>query len=530
MTDLSAAGAGTFVYRYRTSLGWLLLGAALLFYLLTLRSGQRAGDFAMYVQHTANMAEGRPYAETGYFQNPASTSVGTKNYPPGLPVLLLPIYLVAGFHVTAMKILMIVLFFAALSIFWRLTRDEMALGFSLVMLLDIAFAPYLWSYKDDIASEFPFLLPLYLSLWLIQLTPARGGRVGQWLLIGVVMYAAVAIRPIGLVLPMTLLLYDLVEGKRMAPGARFWVPTAMLVALMVVQSVLLPLESGSYSSAFVQQVASPLDLIDSMVLNAKYYILACAGRLLLTNGHDTLWADVLLVASLGPFFFGLFKRLRTRIGVLEIFFAVYTGILLVWPFRQPSYLIPVMPFLSYYVFVGLGQLATSLVPKFKTAVAVLATGILAATFGMNYATMNFTNVAHNVMSPASMEFYNRIRWDTPPDAVILSRIPREIAFFTGRRSTPPNLPDENRDHYSAEEIVELLDYMEEVGVDFVAAGPKGPRFHREVLPLWDLTEQRDSLFVPLFWNSEWRLYARDRELPSWTSGVRSPWSEVRPVP
>ncbi|HEY5565525.1 MAG TPA: hypothetical protein VIL33_08035, partial [Rhodothermia bacterium] len=104
--------------------------------------------------------------------------------------------------------------------------------------------------------------------------------------------------------------------------------------------------------------------------------------------------------------------------------------------------------------------------------------------------------------------YNRIRWDTPPDAVILSRIPREIAFFTGRRSTPPNLPDENRDHYSAEEIVQLHDYMEEVGVDFVAAGPKGPRFHREVLPLWDLTEQHDSLFVPLFWNSEWRLYAR----------------------
>ncbi|HEX9659439.1 MAG TPA: hypothetical protein VGA18_04025, partial [Rhodothermales bacterium] len=363
MTDLSAAGAGSSAYRYRISLGWLLLGAALLFYLLTLRSGHRAGDFAMYVQHTANMAEGKPYAETGYFQNPASTSIGTKNYSPGLPVLLLPIYLVAGFHVTAMKVLMIVFFFAALSIFWRLTRDEMALAFSLVMLFDIAFTPYLWSYKDDVASDFPFLLPLYLSLWLIQRTPARGGRVAQWLLLGAVMYAAVAIRSIGLALPVTLLLYDLVEGKRMAPGARFWAPTATLVVLMLVQSVLLPLESGSYSSAFVQQVASPLDLIDSMLLNAKYYIIACVGRLLMSNGHGTLWADVLLVASAGPFLVGLYRRLRTRIGVLETFFVVYAGILFVWPFRQPNYLIPAIPLLSYYFFVGLEHLATRFVPK-----------------------------------------------------------------------------------------------------------------------------------------------------------------------
>ncbi|HLE57332.1 MAG TPA: hypothetical protein VJB15_09625, partial [Rhodothermia bacterium] len=362
MTDSSASGAGTSVYRHRASLGWLLLGAALVFYLLTLRSGHRAGDFVTYVQHAANLAEGKPYLETGYFQNPASMSVGPQGYPPGLPILLLPIYAAAGLNLTAMKVLMVLLFFAALYMFWRMTRDEMALGFSLAMLFDIAFTPYLWVFKDNVESDFPFLVPLYATLWLAQRTPTPERGVGRWLLLGAVMYSAVAIRPIGLVLPIVLLLYDLVTGKRAVPTARFWVPTATLVSLMVVQAALLPVEFGGYSAAFVQQVTSPLQLIDNMVHNAKFYILACAGRLLLTNGHGTLWADVLLGASLGPFLIGLFKRLRTRIGVLEIFFAVYVGILLVWPFRQPNYLIPAIPLLSYFFFVGLEHLATRFVP------------------------------------------------------------------------------------------------------------------------------------------------------------------------
>ncbi len=486
---------------------WLILGAGLLFYLLTLRPGHRAGDFAMYIQHTVNMAEGRPYAETGYVLNPASMSVGTANYPPGLPVLLLPIYLVSGLNLTAMKVLMVLLFMGSIYIFWRMTRDQMTVAFSAVMLLDLIFVPYFWATKDNVESDFPFLLPLFLSLWLIQHASSDRRNLLKWLLLGVLMYAAVAIRTVGLVLPMSLMLYDLVERRRPVPSLRFWVPTGVLIALMVVQGFVLPLESGGYASAFIQQMESPLRLIGGIIHNAKFYILACAGRLLLTNGHGTLWADILLVALLTPFAVGLITRLRNRIGILDVFFVVYAGILLVWPFRQPNYLIPAVPMLSFYVFVGLERLAGWLSPKLTTAVAVGSAGVLALTFGMDYLTLDFEHVPEDVMSPASMEFYQRVKETTPTSALILTRLPREIAFFTGRKATPPNLPADNRDDYSSDEVAALVDYIDQVGVDYAATGPMGLHFHREILPLWDLAEQAQSVFIPQFRNPEWRLYS-----------------------
>lgn len=497
----------------RHLLGWLVLAAATLFYLATLRPGHRAGDFAMYVQHTANMAEGRAYAETGYFQNPASTSVGTTSYPPGLPVLLLPIYAAAGFDLVAMKALMSVLFVLALVIFWLMTRDNLTAAFAAAMLFDVAFSPYLWGFKDNVESDFPFLLPLFLALWLMQRSSKRGSGVFGFVGLGAVMYAAVAIRSIGLVLPITLLLYDLVEGRRKFPSPRFWIATSTLVVMMMVQAMVLPLESGSYSSAFLQQVGSPGQFVQSMITNAKFYILACAGRLLLSNGHGTLWADVLLAICIVPFLAGLVARIRSRIGVLEVFFVVYAGILLVWPFRQPNYLIPLIPLLSYYIFVGLESLAKRFIPRSPGLAAAVALGVLVLTYGLRYQTLDFRHVPHDVMSEASIAFYEHVKTSTPEHAVILSRVPREVAFFTGRRSTPPNLPGDNRDTFSAEEESALRNYIREAGVDFVAAGPRGPQFHREVIPLWDLTDARPGVFARVFENDEWRLYRVVRSIP-----------------
>lgn len=509
---------------------WVILGLGLVFYLITIRPGHRAGDFAMYIQHTVNMAEGRPYAETGYIMNPAAPSVGTTSYPPGLPVLLLPIYLASGLDITAMKVLMVLLFMASVFVFWRMTRDQMTVAFSAVMLFDLLFVPYLWATKDNVESDFPFLLPLFLSLWLMQRSSSDRRDSLRWVALGVAMYAAVAMRTVGLVLPVSLMLYDMVDRRRPVPSLRFWAPTAVLIVLMIIQGVVLPLESGSYASAFMQEIASPLKLIGGMIHNAKFYILACAGRLLLTNGHGHIWADVLLVVSAGPFIAGLVTRLRKRVGILDVFFLVYGGVLLVWPFRQPNYLIPLIPLLSLYVFTGLEWLARRFVPKAVTGVAIGSALVMAVTFAMDYATLDFDHVAEDVMSPASMAFYERVREITPSDALILSRLPREIAFFTGRKSTPPNLPADSRDEYSREEVDTLLDYMGEMGVDYAATGPMGPHFHREILPLWDLAEEAQSVFIPKFRNAEWRLYSIVMPGEGQATELSSRSDERAPVP
>ena len=91
---------------------WWLVGALLLAIGLiqygTLRPGQDwGGDFSMYVHHAKNLAEGIPYAETGYIYNVAYATVGPPTYPPVCPLLLAPVYALCGLNFEAMKLVML---------------------------------------------------------------------------------------------------------------------------------------------------------------------------------------------------------------------------------------------------------------------------------------------------------------------------------------------------------------------------------------------------------------------------------------
>jgi hypothetical protein len=70
----------------------LLILAIAGFQVATIRSGQDWGDdFAMYILHARNIAQGRDYAATGYIYNPDYPSLGPVTYPPVFPLLLSPI-------------------------------------------------------------------------------------------------------------------------------------------------------------------------------------------------------------------------------------------------------------------------------------------------------------------------------------------------------------------------------------------------------------------------------------------------------
>jgi len=94
------------LFRWRT---YLYLGSLLatitVFYLATLREGHLWGDdFAMYIHHAQNIAQGRPYADTGYVYNPAVPVYGPRMYPPVFPLLLAPLYKVFGLSLIPMKV------------------------------------------------------------------------------------------------------------------------------------------------------------------------------------------------------------------------------------------------------------------------------------------------------------------------------------------------------------------------------------------------------------------------------------------
>jgi hypothetical protein len=94
-------------------------------FLLTLRPGQdwRIGDdFAQYILHARNIAEGRAYASTGYIYNPDLAVIGPPAYPPVLPLVLAPLWAWFGLDLQAMKALMVVFFVGGLALSSKLMR------------------------------------------------------------------------------------------------------------------------------------------------------------------------------------------------------------------------------------------------------------------------------------------------------------------------------------------------------------------------------------------------------------------------
>ena len=487
--------------------GVIVLG--LIFYLSTIRSGHRAGDFAMFLQHAVNMVDGAPYDQSSYLQNPDAISVGTTSYPPGIPVLIAPFYALFGYDLVPMKVLMVFMFFSALLVFGLTTERLLPWPVFTLMLIDLSFTPYFWGFKDNVESDFPFLLPLFAVLFLI----ARAGRqaeekptsIGGGILLGTLMYVAVSMRTIGLALIVSFFLFDLIRNRSLLPTRHFWVTAVTLGLFMAIQSAVLTLDGGTYGQAFLDRAGSPARFLGSIVLNAKFYLLAVTGRILMTNGHGTTWADAMLLLSVGPFAVGFWQRLRHHFGILEVFTVVYAGILLVWPFRQPNYLIPLIPLLAYYLFSGIGHIARNLPERRRQLAFAGVLVLLAATYLPRYATLSFDHISHDAMSDASQEFYGYVRSHLDDQDGIITRLPREVALFTGHPATPGRHPAGNSLSYSDDEISAIISRSREIGFDYVAAGPRGFQYHQEILPLWSLLEEHPELFEPVWSNEEWRL-------------------------
>lgn len=227
----------------------------------------------------------------------------------------------------------------------------------------------------------------------------------------------------------------------------------------------------------------------------------------MTNGHGTLWADAMLLLSIGPFLIGFWRRLRYEAGILEAFTIVYAGVLLVWPFRQPNYLIPLVPLLAFYLFSGLDYLVRkgSIVRRYGLAVVALV--LLLTTYLPRYATLDFGRIPHNILSDDSLEFYDYVRSNLGPDEGIITRLPREVALFADRRASAARLPAEDDHHYTEAEADSVIAHFRKVGFRYMAAGPHGFEFHQEILPLWNLLDERPEAFEEVWRNDEWRLVA-----------------------
>jgi hypothetical protein len=147
----------------------VLLGAIGLVHGYFQRPGHPWGDdFAQYLMHARNLAEGRPYAATGYIYNPHYPQIGPPAYPPGTPVLLAPVWRLWGLNWTALKIVMIICLLIGLAGTAWYFRPWMPLPVRALLVALLGLNHFFLDQTNAIGSDLPFLMWLYLALVFLE--------------------------------------------------------------------------------------------------------------------------------------------------------------------------------------------------------------------------------------------------------------------------------------------------------------------------------------------------------------------------
>lgn len=406
--------------------------------------GLAADDFAQYLLHARSLLEGRPYAETGYIWSPYAVFVGPPAFPPGVPLLLLLLFLVTGFSVFAAALLMAVLqlTFALLAGLYVARDNGRIMGLAVTLLIGLQ-EPMV-RFAATVNSDIPFCALLW-AVFLLADSPAPWS-VRRTVAITVLGLLAIATRTVGVVLVPTALLAGWLRRREM--GWRAMVPA--VVWLILGLGALLA--SGQGRGLLPALLRVLLRDGPDLELAAHAYRLALSETLLYPFGWDVLnkaWhilGLVLVVIGLVTWI----RRTTTRWAV--VFAVLYAGVLAVVPLAEGRYLWPLVPLMLMGLFRGLiiaGQAVSRFVTVRAEALIPAVSGVVAAGGMVYLATLEPPGRFEDL--PESQALFAAVRREARqgPMRVVFTK-PRSLALATGVSAagsfgtTPPALLAELR--------------------------------------------------------------------------------------
>jgi hypothetical protein len=455
----------------------LVIAAVGAFHVATMVPGLLwGGDSTLYITHAANLVEGRPYAASHFVLNP-QYFVAPAAYPPGYPVLLAPVFAVFGYSAFALKVQMVLFLVGILAATALLARRSLSpIGTAAAVAL-MGFQPMMWLLNYAPLSDLPFALFVLLALWTYERArrsdegPGARGRGTRWAIAtGALVYAAVATRSFGLILPGVFLLADLVAWRR--PSRAFLVSTVVVVVLVAAQQVLFDLGAGARSGPVVASTAPDLGYasllrglvtgLDEVPANVaeSLWVYGRDFMYLWENGVSRLLRNGVALLAVLLAAVGLADRLRSERRPMDVFVVVYSLTLLPWSFQWFRYLVPILPLFFYYGVVG-ARLVAGRMGRFGRPFLVGIACVLLASYAGAYLRPDFVNLEREMSGRPAREVYAFLRAHAPADATIVGSDARQVGFFTGRSAT----------ELHSGPAAEQLRYIDGLAADYLLAGP-----------------------------------------------------------
>jgi hypothetical protein len=464
-----------------------LLGAMALFHFLTISPGHGWGDdFAMYISHAKNLVEGRDYSDTGYIYNPEEP-IAPPRAPPGLPLLLAPIYAVRGVDLVAMKMLMVAAFIAALAFLALLVQRWEGFGSALAVTALVGLHPFFWDFKNNVLSDLPFLCFFLGGLWLgertLESSTLPSWRFREGLALGITWWLAYATRSIGLVLPVAFVATELSIRRRLHRST--------LLALTVFASL------AALQAAFLQGPSDYFGLFSfrpaQIAPRAVAYIRNFRGLFdsgFSHNGARAVFAITAILATVG-----MIRSWMTGKRTPAIISVVYLGVMLLWPWDAGvRYLIPVIPLYFYFVIAGL-SLVEQRLARWRLLISICAASVILMIYGAGYYRGMTVPRPPGIDSPNAQSLFAFVRKSTPSTAVVVFKKPRALALYTGRKAAI----------YTTSGNGNPWDFIEKIGATHVALIRRS-RQDSSYLAL--LERARPHSLTQVFANDEFAVYQR----------------------
>lgn len=417
----------------------------------SLRRGHGWGDdFAQYVHHAKNLAEGVPYAETGYVYNPGYPQIGPPAYPPVTPALIAPFYRAFGLDLEAMKLLMIGCLLAFLAIAAVYFRGELPWGAVAALVALLGLNHY---FLDDasIGSDLPFLVFLYLALLLVQEGERAAGRPRRrtacYLAAGAAAWLCFGTRTVGFVVLPAAVGADLLRFRRVTR------PSLLACAVF---GVLAAVQTATFGSGgrYLDQLSAD---VPALVHNASGYAVQLAA--FWRNGYSKPAAGALCAVVSALSAVGFVGAVRRGAAAREVFVLFYLGVVLLWPSYQGfRFLGPVAPLWLFYAMKGLGHPWLAGWARLRLALAAGLGAAAAATYAAQFTVRQYGPLPEGVTRAESVELFDYVRAHTRPDDVIVFVKPRAMALFTQRRCSVYHQPARDE---------ELWDYFGRIGARYL---------------------------------------------------------------
>jgi len=402
----------------------LLLFANGLFFVLTIRAGHPWGDdFAHYLIHARNLAEGKPYTDTGYVVIAEEVTLGPQNYPPAFPALLAPVYLTLGLNLTAFKLLEIASFIAYLFTLWYLLASYLPPNWRLAAIALMGFQPWCWDFKDSILSDYPGLLFASLALLMAQRLYARvrsQSVIAGAIALGVLVFLAAETRATALALLIAFPVYELLRWRRLT--AVSMVCAVVAVAMLALQRVVI---DTSYPMSF--------DIRPQwLIANSLNYVKTL--RTIWVSDYKIVSYLVYALAT-GLGVYGVFKRGREAAGLFDLYAVFYMGVVAAyWVPGAYRYLLPVIPLYLAYMLAGLREITLTLPRPAAIAAITAGAAVAIAIFAGVYVHANWGAIREGLADPEYLQLSDFVKQHSGQSDITIFRKPRLLALTSERAS------------------------------------------------------------------------------------------------